>query len=386
MRARGPVAEWVREVWSWEPQRATRFDALRVKLLWRGLWLAAGVTALSSVFPLLVDPVYVAVPLLFATTMLLELALLRAGQDLVAVVVNLAVWLVVVVAAWGPTGGLDGTIAPFLVVGAVFCASFLNRTLAVVGVAVHLVVIAGDQALRGWFTRELWVQADAILAMRVSSSAIAVVVASIFTGMLYQALQRAEAEAQQRAADATRAEQAARRASQQKARFLATMSHELRTPLNAILGYTDLLLDDTPGDLDLKRIRTSGRGLLELVDDVLEVARAESGEAPNTPAPLGEVIGRLAHVQLESTPSAAAVPVAFSSDVLERMVRNLGGAPATPLPVRARCEGDALVLELPRQLRDPLQEEIAMRLAVAHGATVETCDLGWRIRLETHPT
>jgi len=82
-------------------------------------------------------------------------------------------------------------------------------------------------------------------------------------------------------------EQAARTeaeaASQAKSDFLAIMSHELRTPLNAVLGYTDLLQLGVAGSLSdeqrqqLRRISASGRHLLSLVNEVLDLARIESG-------------------------------------------------------------------------------------------------------------
>ena len=78
----------------------------------------------------------------------------------------------------------------------------------------------------------------------------------------------------------TRAEAADRA----KATFLNTMSHELRTPLNAIVGFTDLLLDEVPGRLNEEQkkqlgiVRDSSRHLLALVNDVLEIARVETGE------------------------------------------------------------------------------------------------------------
>lgn len=70
-------------------------------------------------------------------------------------------------------------------------------------------------------------------------------------------------------------------ADQAKSAFLAGMSHELRTPLNAILGYADLLTDEVDDAAilsDLAKIRTSGIHLLGLVDEVLDLARVESGE------------------------------------------------------------------------------------------------------------
>lgn len=68
-----------------------------------------------------------------------------------------------------------------------------------------------------------------------------------------------------------------------KDRFLAAMSHELRTPLNAILGFTGTLLMKLPGPLNdvqeqqLRTVQTSGRHLLSLINDILDLARIESG-------------------------------------------------------------------------------------------------------------
>ena len=73
-------------------------------------------------------------------------------------------------------------------------------------------------------------------------------------------------------------------ASRHKSQFLANMSHELRTPLNAILGYTELIVDQIYGTVPdkirdvLERVQKSGRHLLGLINDVLDLSKIEAGQ------------------------------------------------------------------------------------------------------------
>jgi signal transduction histidine kinase/DNA-binding response OmpR family regulator len=75
-----------------------------------------------------------------------------------------------------------------------------------------------------------------------------------------------------------------RRADEMKSRFLSNMSHEFRTPVNAILALSRLLLDHTDGELNSEQtkqvsyIRKSGEDLLELVNDLLDLAKIEAGK------------------------------------------------------------------------------------------------------------
>ena len=74
------------------------------------------------------------------------------------------------------------------------------------------------------------------------------------------------------------------KADEAKNRFLATMSHELRTPLNAVIGFTGTLLMRLPGPLtpdqekQLKTVQSSAHHLLSLINDMLNVAKIESGK------------------------------------------------------------------------------------------------------------
>ncbi len=74
-------------------------------------------------------------------------------------------------------------------------------------------------------------------------------------------------------------------ASKHKSQFLASMSHELRTPLNAIIGFSEVLLDPDLGSLPpeeqrefLSNILTSGKHLLRLINDVLDLSKIEAGK------------------------------------------------------------------------------------------------------------
>ena len=88
---------------------------------------------------------------------------------------------------------------------------------------------------------------------------------------------------EKRTAELQQANQDLARASKMKDEFLASMSHELRTPLNAILGLSEALVHDTYGMLNdaqrkpLHLIEASGKHLLDLINDILDVSKIEAG-------------------------------------------------------------------------------------------------------------
>ena len=81
----------------------------------------------------------------------------------------------------------------------------------------------------------------------------------------------------------------AEQASQTKSTFLATMSHEIRTPMNAVIGLLELALEDSrKGRCDAQTLQTahdSAIGLLELIGDILDISRIESGHITLQPVP-----------------------------------------------------------------------------------------------------
>jgi len=91
------------------------------------------------------------------------------------------------------------------------------------------------------------------------------------------------------------------KASRMKSEFLAVMSHELRTPLNVIIGFSEVLLDQTFGEINSKQSRyatnilTSGRHLLSLINDILDLSKVEAGRMQVAPEPfdLGQCLDEI---------------------------------------------------------------------------------------------
>ncbi len=106
-----------------------------------------------------------------------------------------------------------------------------------------------------------------------------------------ESLERARAEADLRQAknEAELAREEAERANQAKSEFLSRMSHELRTPMNSILGFAQILEMTLLEEKQAQRVNLilkAGRHLLELINEVLDVARVESGNLSLSPEPV----------------------------------------------------------------------------------------------------
>ena len=173
-------------------------------------------------------------------------------------------------------------------------------------------------------------------------------------------------KAEELAADNRRMQEAARLQSE----FMANMSHELRTPLNAIIGFADLMHDGLTGPVSaeqrdfLNDIRTSSRHLLQLINDVLDLAKVESGTLQVMPeaVDLADVIGEVRDIvrgmasdrrlevelQLASDLGSVTVDPAKLRQILYNYVSN--ALKFTPegghVAIRAALAGDAFRIEV----------------------------------------
>jgi len=104
------------------------------------------------------------------------------------------------------------------------------------------------------------------------------------TQELQESNRQMEARVIERTAELAAAMEQAQEADRIKSAFLATMSHELRTPLNSIIGFTGILLQELPGELNeeqhkqLSMVQKSARHLLSLINDVLDISKIEAGQ------------------------------------------------------------------------------------------------------------
>ncbi len=121
------------------------------------------------------------------------------------------------------------------------------------------------------------------LMLLAPQAAIAIMNARLFE-QLRQAAEELERKVAARTWELAEANKRLRKADRLKMQFLANMSHELRTPMNSIIGYSELMLEETYGELTarqrdrLQTILRNARNLLDLINDLLDISRIEMGK------------------------------------------------------------------------------------------------------------
>ncbi len=171
------------------------------------------------------------------------------------------------------------------------------------------------------------------------------------------AVERDITQAKAREAELARAREAAEAAGQAKARFLANMSHEIRTPMNGVLGVAELLADTPLSAQQAEYVDTiieSGKALLEIINDILDLAKLQSGKTvvEARPFALAECIDGVLRVlrptaarkglELVFAPPADAPTVLGDEGKLRQILMNLVGnavkfTPAGRVTLHLRC-------------------------------------------------
>jgi signal transduction histidine kinase len=144
--------------------------------------------------------------------------------------------------------------------------------------------------------------------------------------------------------DLVAAKETAEESNQAKSAFLANMSHELRTPLNAIIGYAELLEEEAQdagenGTIaDLRKIGASGKHLLTLINDVLDLSKIEAGrmEVCLEPVQIASVMDEVANTRAagEEKPQQTGAPAERRR---RHHVRRSDKVPANPAEPAQQC-------------------------------------------------
>ncbi|HEX5685733.1 MAG TPA: response regulator, partial [Ideonella sp.] len=182
-------------------------------------------------------------------------------------------------------------------------------------------------------------------------------------------------------------------ANQAKTEFLSTMSHELRTPLNAVIGFSEILRDGIAGELTARQsefaghISDSGKHLLALINDILDLSKIEAGRAELDLEPvdldnmlvdaLGIVRDRAAahRIQLEVRGSGEPDPLKVDRRRLKQIVYNLLSNAVKFTPVAGRVSLRARLVERHQAARGLPGFELGRRLPLPDSEFAEFAEI-----------
>ena len=186
-------------------------------------------------------------------------------------------------------GGFSSPFLPWFVVSLLLGLFYLSKNVVAVLqlFALDVVVFLGVIAWRGLEDRIPLEELYVVGWLSIGSATIYMTWMALYYSRIIGLRAELEREIERQrltSIELERARTIAEEIGQTRARFFAKMSHELRTPLNAIIGYSDILLEDCPGEgladkqraCDITRINAAGRHLLSLVSDVLDANRIEN--------------------------------------------------------------------------------------------------------------
>ena len=288
MAATLPVTVWVNPTWA--AFAVIPFSGLFPifgNLSWLRIFAVIGVHLINSVIAATLLKRYRSDP----SHPLRWLRVMAAFQGLIGFSWGLFVWLL-----WEPGNSLNHVLVVMSVVAVLWASAFsraMHKPVYYAGLLPTVVLVFGRIGLTG---DETTVPLGLIL-----------VVTILFAHLLGQGTRRhietmlrtkfanddMTTELRATRDDALRKRFEAEAANASKTTFLANMSHELRTPLNAILGFSDIIANETFGEINNKRyqqyaadINSSGSHLLSLINDILDVAKIEAGRMELQPKSL----------------------------------------------------------------------------------------------------
>jgi len=154
-----------------------------------------------------------------------------------------------------------------------------------------------------------------------------------------------EAQVAERTEELERAVRLADTANEAKSSFLATMSHEIRTPMNAVVGFADLLAEDREDEArhgeHLATIRRNTDHLLDLINDVLDLAKVESGKMELHAQPM-DLHGALRDIADLFGPKASAQGVSLGLEISSSVPREVMCDPTRLRQVVSNLVGNAV--------------------------------------------